>query len=365
MKSFEDIEKEFISSVKESFGNSLAVDTSSNLYKLLYPLMSAVHGRYQQYQTFLDMRNVYKAEGLWLDYLLSNFNFLRKQASNSTVSVKVVGLAGSNFYPGDVIVKTQSNLQFFNTAYFVIPSSGFIYVKFKSIDKGAAYNIPAGSIASTLTSISAISSVINEESAKGGQDRENDFEYRTRFLNNRIGASYWNMNGILKSITSLEGVSSAYLIENDKNVTVNDLPPHSIRIIVDGGDDESIANTIFEKSDLSIEKIGSVEVYVKDINNESRLIRFDRPSIVDILYKYEIDNADSVTVNNILKTYIDSASIHSTLSSLQCMRLIEKSVDLSKSRNLSILFKRTTDSDWSTSITLDLDEKAVGVLYEL
>ena len=365
MKAFEDIENDFLSSLKESFGDSLAIDTSSNLYKLLYPFMTAVHSRYQQYQTFLDMRNVYKAEGLWLDYLLSNFNFLRKQASQSEVHVKVTGTTGKVFSIGDIIVKSAEDFQFYNTEVIEIPAHGVVVSTFKSIDKGADKNIAIGSITSLLRPVIGIDSVVNEFAGKGGQDRENDFEYRTRFLNNRIGAAYWNMGGLLKSITSLSGVNSAYVIENDKSFTVNGLPPHSIRIIVDGGVDLEIAKVILEKADIAIEKVGSTEISVVDINGENRVIRFDRPSTINVHYRFSIDNADSITINSIVKSYIDSASVHSTLSSLQCMRLIEKSIDLSNSNSLLIEFKREESQAWSQTISLSEAEKAIGVLYEL
>lgn len=65
-------------------------------------------------------------------------------------------------------------------------------------------------------------------------------------------------------------------------VTTGGLPPHSIRCVIYGGDDNDIAEAIWELKPAGIETYGSETVIITDSQGDSQAINFSRPAVVDV-----------------------------------------------------------------------------------
>ena len=66
------------------------------------------------------------------------------------------------------------------------------------------------------------------------------------------------------------------------------MPGHSLNVIVDGGMDDAIARVIFERKTGGTGLMGDVSVAVPDARGRNRLMRFDRPDIIECAAYIEV-----------------------------------------------------------------------------
>ena len=62
-------------------------------------------------------------------------------------------------------------------------------------------------------------------------------------------------------------------------------PPHSIEVVVDGGDETEIAKQILNKKAGGISTFGSVEKTLPGLYGEEITIRFNRPTYVKVWFR--------------------------------------------------------------------------------
>jgi hypothetical protein len=139
--------------------------------------------------------------------------------------------------------------------------------------------LPTGIVTKIVNNISGLDSVVNLLEPVYGRVEETDIELRQSY----IAKSALRSNTMIDSIVSelLNNVSyieSASGYENDTDETnAYGLPPHSIEIVVEGGDNSEIASAILNRKAGGIQTYGSIEVDVPGLYGESIPIRFNRP----------------------------------------------------------------------------------------
>ena len=147
--------------------------------------------------------------------------------------------------------------------------------------------LPNNSITEIVTTIKGFDSCYNLSVPFYGRLRETDTEYRQSFLK-KIASRSSNM---LESITSaiLENVAdviSATAYENSGDATDTDgRPPHSIEVVVDGGNNAEIASVILSTKAAGIGTHGSISIDVPTAYGDTIAVRFNRPQTVYVWYK--------------------------------------------------------------------------------
>ncbi len=367
LKNFEDLTNTYFAALKEQYGDEIATGENSNAFKLMAPVLDLVANFYEMMKQWQDNRDVTKATGLYLDMLLSNFNFSRKQPSQSKVVwTSIDSTPGTIIEPGDLQIETTDKIAFFNSEGAIVANDGSISVEMKSFSTGLGTNIAAGSLTEIITPINGIGTGSNGLEAKGGQGLETDDFFRKRFLSGKIGKGYWSTDGIYRAVGELNGVESVTVVENDTNATVNSLPPHSIMVVVDGGDDSEIANAIFEKSDQAIERYGNTTVSVTDIEGKSRTIKFERPINTTVYYSIEVLPAGSPVTDIVTSTkeYIDNNGIASLITSSKITNYLNQQGKLEGIESIVIkLTKQALTTPDLFSLQMEVNEKPVGELY--
>jgi hypothetical protein len=136
-----------------------------------------------------------------------------------------------------------------------------------------------------VNNITGFTEVTNLLAPVYGRKQESDIELRQSYL----AKSALRSNTMIESIVgellnNVENVESASGYENDADETdERGLPPHSIEIIVEGGDDNEIAEAILKRKAAGIQTYGNVEVAVPGNYGDTIPIRFNRP---DYLYTW-------------------------------------------------------------------------------
>ena len=103
-------------------------------------------------------------------------------------------------------------------------------------------------------------------------------------------------------------ISNTVTASNKLGVQLLGRPPHSIEVVVEGGDSTKIAKQIFDKKAAGIQTYGDVEVTIPGQYDEDIIIRFNRPERVYVWFKIVITPlpGDSVPSNyyNLIKNVI-------------------------------------------------------------
>ena len=204
----------------------------------------------------------------------------RLVASNSTVDVTIVGVAGTTINNG---VVGDSNKNRWNLpASVTIPSGGSITVTATAQDLGAlAAGI--GTVTNILTPTYGWQTVTNATAASTGSPVETDASLRVRQAASVAIPSTTVISGISGAVKSITGVTQVAAYENDTSSTdSNGLPAHSIALVVQGGDSVAIAQTILNKKTVGAYTQGTTSETLTDSAGVTNTIRFYRPSVSNV-----------------------------------------------------------------------------------
>lgn len=177
-----------------------------------------------------------------------------------------------------------------------------------------AIEAPVGQLIDVKTFVSGVDSAVNYVSADLGVLRESDPELRERRDIELAKTASTNILAIYTRVRMVEGVRSCVVLENYTNSTDgNGLSPHSVRVVVDGGEDLDVAQAIFDSKPVGTDMNGNESVAIPDSMGTTSTILFDRPSIVPIFIKMKLtkfpeypSNGDNDIKNNLFKYGVDN-----------------------------------------------------------
>lgn len=139
------------------------------------------------------------------------------------------------------------------------------------------------------TPISGWESVVNLLDADLGRLLETDEDLRIRRFRElaRLGAA--TKNAITAAVSAVNGVLSVRVFSNVTDETDADgVPPHSVEVLVRGGEDQDIWQAIFENVADGIRTHGDEIGTVVDSEGEDQEIHFSRPEEIEIYVDVEI-----------------------------------------------------------------------------
>jgi hypothetical protein len=106
---------------------------------------------------------------------------------------------------------------------------------------------------------------------------ETDYELNERSSESQV-ASGSSLDAIRAKVLNISDVSEAIGYENVENYEdENGLPAKSIELIVSGGDDDEIAETILAQKSGGISTNGNTSRTVSDSQGKNHTIKFSRP----------------------------------------------------------------------------------------
>lgn len=170
------------------------------------------------------------------------------------------------------------------------------------------YIFPNGTITEIVTVITGFDSVENLIVPTYGQLQETDVELRHSYLAKSAIRSTRMIDSICAQlIDNVANVESATGYENDTDDTDNEgRPPHSVEIVVDGGDETEIAAVILDKKAGGIQTFGDVTVNVVTEYEDTVPISFNRPEYVYVWMKVRLDANSAYLPTNYANLTVDS-----------------------------------------------------------
>lgn len=215
------------------------------------------------------------AQGTGLSRVVKINGLTRINSTNSTVDVTIIGTAGTVITNG--IVQDVLSQQWLVPSPTTIPSGGTIDVTLTAVLPGAV-QAQASTVNTIFTPTRGWQSVNNTAAATPGTGLESDAALRTRQSESTANPSVTVFDGTIGGVANLAGVTAVVGYENDTNATDgNSLPPHSIEIVVQGGDDMAICQEIALHKTPGTQTVGNTQETVFDSRGMPLIIYFQRP----------------------------------------------------------------------------------------
>lgn len=164
------------------------------------------------------------------------------------------------------------------------------------------------------TSVIGWTGVTNPFDSIPSEPREDDYTYRTRGKFSRAMKSASNRVALYSDLEDLNGVRYVNIKENVYDNPTGGRAAKGISVVVLGGDDMEIAQTILNNIPLGCLTDGTIDIVLSDQYGESD-IRFSRPEFVEIEIKISLTANKSfpqngkVLIQEALVRYFDSLEV--------------------------------------------------------
>jgi hypothetical protein len=134
-----------------------------------------------------------------------------------------------------------------------------------------------------------------------GINEESDAVLRVRRQKSVSLASQGYLAGLLAALENINGVTSAFVYENDTSGTVGGVPGHSIWVIIAGSgySDASIAQAIYTKRNAGCGMFGSISYVVTQPDGSPFVVYWDIVTTVDLYIQFTATSLDGINPPNI------------------------------------------------------------------
>lgn len=202
--------------------------------------------------------------------------------SFSTADVQLLGIPGTSVPEGSLIRSNLDNSTWVLTATLTFSdlgtASGSVVAAVKGVQPA-----PAGSLTLIGSPAYGWQSVTNATAAIPGSATETDEQLRIRRRRSTSLPAQTILDGMYAAIGALAGVRVHAVYENfTGTVNANGQAAHSIYAIVEGGDSNAIANTIWIRKTQGAEMVGALTIEIMDSQGRPHTVRFDRPAYTDV-----------------------------------------------------------------------------------
>ncbi|OOF84423.1 hypothetical protein BKG93_07775 [Rodentibacter ratti] len=231
------------------------------------------------------------ATGTWLEQRVAYAGLMRRNASYSYLrSAILTGEPYTELHLG-LVVSDPNKVRWILISNVQLDGNGSARADFRSEELGG-FNLAKNTTLTIETITLGLNSVTTFEAAELGVEEETDQQLRERFFVSRTKNAQNSADAIQGKIASLPDVKQVNVLENNTGQQdKNGVRPHSINVIVEGGEDHQIAKIIYDNKGAGVGLQGETEVILK-IGNERRTLYFDRVVPVDVqvslrLVRYE------------------------------------------------------------------------------
>lgn len=309
------------------------------------------------------------AQGVGLSRQVKLNGLNRRVPTKSTVDLTIVGQAGTVLGTvGAPAVAIDTLDQKWNIPIgTTIPGGGTIVATAEAQEEGAV-QAASNTVNRIFTPTLGWQTVDNADAATAGEPVETDAELRARQAVSTANPSLTVFDGTVGAVANLPGVTAVKGYENDTDATDGDgLPPHSISLVVAGGDVTEICQTIQIHKTPGCGTYGDVSETVYDAHGMPLLISFFRPTPITIIGEVVITtnvgySADyEVLIQNAVAAAIEAFGIGSTIlyTKLFLAAYLQGTPAEGSFDVVSIEIAKSGDPLGAANIALDFDEQPI------
>jgi len=156
----------------------------------------------------------------------------------------------------------------------------------------------AGTLIDLVAGVTGVESVSNLVDATLGSDIESDQEALARRQLSLAAPGHATAQAIIADIFSIPGVQAVRVFENID--IIEDLmgrPPKSYEVVVQGGDEDEIAQIILDTKALGTETTGSINRELVDSQGFQKFVAFSRPTSIPIDLQVDLRTNTQFPIN--------------------------------------------------------------------
>jgi uncharacterized phage protein gp47/JayE len=278
--SYADIYASLQASVQAIYGSDIYIDPDSQDGQFLGIFAQAVNDSNNTAIAVYNSFSPLTAQGTGLSTVVGINGLTRLTASNSTVTVTIVGVAGTIITNG-IVADTLGN-QYTLPASVTIPVGGSIGITATAAVAGAV-NSAIGTVTQIVTPTLGWQTVTNAAASTPGAAVETDAALRVRQAISTSLPSQTVMAAIVAAVANVSGVEAVQGYVNDTGSTnALGIPAHSISLVVEGGNVQLIGNAIALKKSPGTGTYGTTSVLTIDSAGIPDTINFYQPTLVNI-----------------------------------------------------------------------------------
>lgn len=274
-----------------ALGDSLNTNPATPQGQIMASEAAAVQDKNSQLLYLANMFNPQTADGQLQDALAKIYFLTRKPAQATVVQVRCNGLAGTVIPGSDTDsnparVQTADGRRLFCQQTGTIGSDGTVTLQFAAEQTGPV-EIAAGAVDTIVQAIPGWDTATNPLAGITGQDVESRAAFEARryasvALNARSVAS-----AVYARVGQLSGVLDLVVRQNrgDTSLVMDGvtLAPHSIFVSVLGGENDDIAQAIYNSLSAGCDYNGNTSVVVTDgVTGAQETVTFTRPGAMRV-----------------------------------------------------------------------------------
>lgn len=246
-----------------------------------------------------NMFNPNVSDGRWQDALGYIYFLQRKLDEPTVVTCQLTGLNGTVIPYGALVQSLNGHTLICNRSV-TIGADGKAETTFRVSENGPI-EIPPHSVTAIVTTIPGWDTVDNDAAGAVGRDLETRSEFEARRAAS-VGANAHGSTGALfGTIANTPGVLDVQVLENiGPNPVVKygvTVPAHGITVCVYGGEDEAIAEAIYNKKDNGCDTGGNTPIVhaASDYHNAVYNYLIMRPETVNFWIKVTLGRGSAPT----------------------------------------------------------------------
>lgn len=267
-----------------------------------------------------NMLDANTASGYFLDCICEKNRIYRRQPEYTKFNLLLKGDVDSSFSKGDITVEDITTGVYYNLNIDCSIGSNNTAVAQFICQYHGEYYPTSDSIFKILTPVVGLKEVVIDANILNlvvGRDTESDEELRRRRMYSVQQTSTSTLGSIKSNIHSLDGVRHVTYFENETESTdSNGLPMKSFEYIVDGGDEDQIAQVIFNNKPAGTRAFGTKEKVIKDSEGVVHSICFTPAQQINIGIEISIETKE--TQSETWKSTISKA-LKSKFDDIQCI----------------------------------------------
>lgn len=288
------VAQDWVDAFKEQGRPDLNTDPETPQGQIIDSETAAIHQKDVELAFLAQQFNPQTASGRWQDALAKIYFIDRKPAINSSCVCTLTGINGTTVTAGALIRSSYDQTLWSLNEDATIGADGTTTATFTCQSEGA---IQAGvaTLTQIVTTTPGWDAVTNATAAEVGQLVESQaaFEarrYQSVALNGRSTTA-----AVYARVAEVDNVIAAYVTDNKTNVnkTIDGytLSPHSIYVAAIGGDDDDIAQAIYNSVSAGCDYNGNTTVNVTDPNTGGiEAVTFMRPTQLPLYVKVTIQD---------------------------------------------------------------------------
>ena len=290
----DEVAQDWVDAFKEQGRPDLNTDPETPQGQIIDSQTAAIHQKDVELAFLAQQFNPQTASGRWQDALAKIYFINRKPAINSTCVCTLTGINGTTVTAGALIRSSYDQTLWSLNKDTTIGADGTTTATFTCQSEGAI-QAGAATLTQIVTTVPGWDAVTNATVAEVGQLVESQAAFESRRYQSVALNGRSTTAAVYARVAEVNNVIAAYVTDNKTNVnkTIDGytLSPHSIYVAVIGGDDDDIAEAIYNSVSAGCDYNGNTTVNVTDPNTGAvEAVTFMRPTQLPLYVKVTIQD---------------------------------------------------------------------------